>query len=206
MRSIFFILLSNLLYLTSMHLCASQKTLHRADVGVYIVTWHRSYNKDDIGDIIEVYKSQTERNHKPSHLKRIYKYFASTNLDSVTMWHAPMQAYPMIRGILLTTSFSTGSGKEFIILAETKRGFHQVFKVFSAKIGDARSLEMVDLDDDSFPEIIVVPSYADFRESESGITRAQVWKWANNVERYVKIRESAYSDRLRPLAVQPATN
>jgi len=157
----------------------------------YRVKWYR--NKQAIGDILEIYRHATN--------ELIYKASLDTTIESISAWTAPEKDYDATRGIMVTTHFSTGSSKKFIILAEVKGKIREVLNVFSRKAGEAHALEIVDLDGDSYPEIICVASYEDFRGSNPGPTRAQIWKWFPKQARYVQVRDSAYLERLMPLRI-----
>jgi hypothetical protein len=188
------------LFMITTGVSAADMAVHSSEVGRLVVRWRHSHGAGGVGDVVEVYKRLHAKGAAGSVLVRLYRYKSHTFLASVTSWCPPVSIYPKNRGVLLTSEFSSGSGKEFVILAQTTHGFRQVFRAFSNKVGDGRSLEIVDLDGDGYPEIICVPTYDDFRGVDAGKTLAQVWKWNSKLERYDKVRESAYADRLKPLS------
>jgi len=191
--------------LTFMYLpcvAGSDRSQHIADVGRYIVRWRGYVQPGKAGDVIEILAPLPHVPGRRAVLQRVYRYPETkwdTWLDSVCVWHAPDTGSEGEAGLMLTLSYGAGSSKKFVILANTRSGFREVFNGLSDRIGNARSLEMVDLNGDGETEIVFVPSYANFRGSDPGDTRAQVWKWEQPKERYVKVRESAYSERLNPL-------
>ena len=170
-------------------------------VNGFLVKWKENRENDNIGDTVRIYKRRhgpPGKQHRRS-IKLAYRFFDSTTVNSVAGWTIASKNRPTVRGMILTTSFSTGSGKEVIILAEVNGAIRQVFKGFSDKVLKRNPIQLVHLDGDSNPEIVIIPSYSEFRGSDPGSTRAEIWKWSTKRERYVMVRESAYADRLKPL-------
>ena len=92
---------------------------------------------------------------------------------------------------------------EEIIIANVNGRFHQLFKGFSNKVDVPRErripLIMRDLDGDGVPEIVFIPTFEPFRDSDPGNAVAQVWKWSPRKRQYVKVRTSPYRMRFSSL-------
>lgn len=175
---------------------ASRGQIHQAEVGPYIVYWHLIPNgptRDEV-EILERNKRET---------KSIYRYIDSTGVGimSVTRWHSPSTANPEADGLLLEYEGYSGTSRTFAIIARTSHGFRPVFHAISRNMGDEHVLEMVDLNSDGEDEVILVPDYLPYSAKREPST-AQVWRWSPKEERYNMVRESAFRDRLKPLATK----
>jgi hypothetical protein len=166
----------------------------------YVAKWYRHPNRDRGGSILEIHSLFEYTGNREADKKALLNRYVSYDyIESVAPWTAPPDNGAEWTGLFITEHYSTGSSRKFLILAEQKGKFRKVFQAFSHRVGEGRSVEWVDLDGDSYPEIITVPSYDGFRGTNPRSTKAQVWKWSDQKARYVMVRESPYLQRLKPL-------
>jgi len=153
----------------------------------YRVDWHQN-TETHRGDVVTIKGKES----------LIFTLHLENYLESVSPWSSPSTKEIRQHGLLLTTSFATGSSHEYLLLVEENRKFVIANRWFSRQIGEGRFLELVDLDGDGYPEIIHVPSYESFDNKRA---EALIWKWSQQKKRYVLAKRTLYSRRLKPLTL-----
>ena len=113
---------------------------------------------------------------------------------------------PVLAYMVTTVRGGDGRGREYLIFAEEPLSckVHKVLDVLSQG-RDFLSLEMVNLDDDHLPEILVAHCFPiDHRHGGNDLahTVVQAWKWSPGRFRYVMVRSCPYPRRLEPLRLK----
>jgi hypothetical protein len=72
-----------------------------------------------------------------------------------------------------------------------------VFDGISSRCNDGRGLEMMDLDGDSCPELILTPTYKAFDDPKLPPIMAEIWKWSVSKKTYVLHKRMPYQNRLQ---------
>jgi len=154
-------------------------------VNNFQVRWHKNSRNDNIGEVLEIYKRVASQRSKSAitRWRRIYTYITPNYLEDVTAWTSPTRKKGKITGVILSTAFGTGSGKEVVILAKIGGQFRPVFKRFSNKTGGKNPLRMLPVTKDQVPEIIFTTDY------ELPVQK-ETWKWSDRMKRYIRSQHS----------------
>jgi hypothetical protein len=130
-----------------------------------------------------------------------HKFLDALSIESVTEWYAPGEENSSgsgVTGVMMRCGFPAGNGRAFIIIADLEKGrWKQVLDVASDKCGFNRGLEIVDVDGDTYPELLVVPDYRPYYTVGLSGLRTQVWKWSAGKKIYVLERTTLYRSRLQ---------
>lgn len=171
--------------------------VYRYDLLRYTVTVQETYPNDDSGTQLIIYDRDGNK------LTRSYEtWFDTKFVDSVAAWHSPEQEIDHVTGVMISYECSTGSGKEFLIMGRV--GPHKWKRVFDGYSDDGfhHDPEFVDVDGDTFPEIILTTHYRRMGEEDgeidTSVLTSQIWKWSGTKLKYVLLRTVPYDHRLQP--------
>jgi hypothetical protein len=168
--------------------------VYRYDLPRYTVTAQVTYPNDNSGTQLIIYDRGDHNK-----LIRSYATWMDTKyIDSVSAWHSPEQEIDHVTGVMISYGFSTGSGEGYFILREVgPRNWKLVFAGYSDD-GFHHDPEFVDINGDTYPEIILTTHYRRMGEDEdTSVLTSQVWKWSGEKLKYVLLRTVPYNQRLR---------
>lgn len=164
----------------------------------YRFEWRRDGNqqKYEWGDVLSVFDADAKANSKPLFRKLFNGMFVSRILP----WTAPQGGEDVPDGFMVTFEYGAGSTLHYAIFANLKGHIKQVLDLDTGYAWYSHPLEVVDLDGDTYPELISVDDYRlILKSSDVGEETARVWKWSSKRNEYVLARVSTYAERLKPL-------
>jgi hypothetical protein len=134
--------------------------------------------------------------------KPLQRFWPDLGIVNVSAWRAPedLPDDDTLTGVIFTCAFPTGSGRDYIILAHLgKNRWKRVFEGSSDKSGGRHGLEIVDVDGDGYPELVVVPSFRPYYDNDNdpAALEAEIWKWSPGKQTYVKVGQKPYLKRLQ---------
>lgn len=161
----------------------------RYDLDDYLVSWEWECRADDIGSNVKI---------KPRYGGKPYiVYLPDRVIVSITEWYAPQRQSEesALTGVEIRCSYLTGSSREYLIFGCIHGKWKKVFDTSSGTSGDAHGIESVDIDGDTYPELIVTKTF--HYASDASELLAQVWKWSPKEDEYIRLDTVPYLQRLR---------